>query len=125
MSIFDPPNLGNNASDFERVDVSIFELPIDEDGRVYIPPELRSRMLADRAGPLIAEIVDGELRLISPKAAMRKAKRLIAEQDWGTDSARLSAHIRATGRGARRVRGMLPADIRVVGYIRFVDTNTT
>jgi len=87
MSIFDPPNLGNNTSDFERVDVSIFELPIDADGRVSIPSELRARMLADEAGPLMAEVVDGELRLISPKAALRKAKRLIAEQDWGTDSA--------------------------------------
>lgn len=86
MSIFDPTNLGNNTSDFERVDVSIFELLIDDDGRVSIPSELRSRMLAEKAGPLIAEIVDGELRLISPKAALRKAKRLMAEQDWGTDS---------------------------------------
>jgi bifunctional DNA-binding transcriptional regulator/antitoxin component of YhaV-PrlF toxin-antitoxin module len=87
MSIFDPPKLGNNTGDFERVDVSIFELQVDTDGRVTIPAELRSQMLADKAGPLIAEIVDGELRLISPKAALRKTKRLMAEQDWGTDSA--------------------------------------
>lgn len=89
MSIFDPPYLPSQpkVSAFERVDAPMFELSIDENGRVSIPDELRSLMLAERAGPLIAEVVDGELRLISPKAALRKVKRLIAEDDWGTDSA--------------------------------------
>ena len=86
MSVFDPPNLRNGTSEFERVDVPPFELVIDEAGRVSISAELRSLMLIEKAGPLIAEVVDGELRLISPKAALRKAKRLIAEQDWGTES---------------------------------------
>ena len=86
MSIFDPPNLRNQTSEFERVDVPPFELDIDDHDCLSIPAELRSLMLAEKAGPLIAEVVDGELRLISPKAAMRKAKRLIAEQDWGTES---------------------------------------
>jgi hypothetical protein len=48
---------------------------------------LRPLLLAERAGTLIAEVVDGELRLISPKAALRKVRRLIPEDDWGTDSA--------------------------------------
>lgn len=87
MNIFDPPKLRNPTSDFERVDAPPFELAIDKEGRVSIPAELRSLLLAEKAGPLLAEVVDGELRLISPKAAIRKTKRLISEQDWGTDSA--------------------------------------
>jgi hypothetical protein len=89
MSIFDPPYLKSRltVSDFERVDVPGFELPIDEDGCVKIPAELRAQLLIEGAGPLMAEVVDGELRLITPKSAIRKAKRLMAEQDWGTDSA--------------------------------------
>lgn len=89
MSIFDPPYLTSRprVSDFERVDTPGFELPINEHGCVEIPAELRKQLLIDKAGPLMAEVVDGELRLIAPKSAMRKAKRLMAEQDWGTDSA--------------------------------------
>lgn len=87
MSIFDPPKLRKSATEFERVDVTPFELAVDEEGRVSIPSELRALLLIDKAGPLVAEVVDGELRLISPKAAMRKVRRLLSEQDWGTDSA--------------------------------------
>lgn len=87
MCVFDPPNLGKQTSPFDRVDVPPFELAVDEYGRVLIPADLRSQMLAENAGRLIAEVVDGELRLISPKAAMRKVRRLISEQDWGTPSA--------------------------------------
>jgi len=71
----------------DRVNMEPFELTIDEEGRVQVPLEVREKMLAENAGPLIAEVVDGELRLIAPKAAIRKVRRLIAEQDWGTDSA--------------------------------------
>lgn len=89
MSIFDPPVLKENAgkSEFERVDIPHFEMEIDADGRITLPPHLRRAMLAENGGLLLAEVVDGELRLISPKAALRKVKRLIAEQDWGTESA--------------------------------------
>jgi bifunctional DNA-binding transcriptional regulator/antitoxin component of YhaV-PrlF toxin-antitoxin module len=72
---------------FERVDMEPFELAIDNEGRVVVPAHLRIALMADKAGPLIAQVVDGELRLITPKAAIRKVRRLISEQDWGTDSA--------------------------------------
>jgi antitoxin PrlF len=88
VSIFDPPHYKSDAqtSEFERVVVPYFELAMDEHGCVVIPAELRASLLVENAGVLIAEVVDGELRLISPKAALRKVGRLIAEQDWGTDS---------------------------------------
>lgn len=87
MNIFDPPKLGNPTSDFERVDAPPFELAIDKEGRVSIPAELGSVLLAEKAGPLIAEVVDGELRLISPKAAIRKTKTTNIGAGLGTGSA--------------------------------------
>ncbi|WP_417411514.1 hypothetical protein [Hoeflea sp.] len=85
MSIFDPPKIPN-SSGFERVDTPFFELAVDEEGRVTIPADLLSPLLVEPGRPLIAEVVDGELRMISPKAAVRKVRRLISEQDWGTVS---------------------------------------
>jgi len=87
MSIFDPPRMSNPSSEFERVDMPFFQLAVDEDGNVTIPAELRTLLYVKEGKPLIAEVVDGELRLISPRAAIRKAVRLVAEQDWGTESA--------------------------------------
>lgn len=87
MSIFDPPRMAKANSEFERVDMPFFQLAVDEDGRITIPAELRTSLCVEEGKPLIAEVVDGELQLISPKAAIRKAIRLVVEQDWGTDSA--------------------------------------
>lgn len=86
------PYLDGNASSHDtdsprrlltRVNMSPFELTIDSGGRIHVPRAVRDLMLANSAGPLIAEVVDGELRVITPNAAIRKVRRLIAEQDWG------------------------------------------
>lgn len=87
MSIFDPPRMASSNSEFERVDTPFFHLAVDEEGRVTIPAEMLSSLCIEKGKPLIAEVVDGELRMISPKAAIRKVRRLVAEQDWGADSA--------------------------------------
>jgi len=73
-------------SEFERVDMPCRRLEITSDGRVEIPADMRAAMLAESAGPLLAEIVDGELHLITPQAALRKVRRMIAENDWGPGS---------------------------------------
>ena len=86
MSIFDPPIL-SSSSEFERVDTPYFQLAVDENGRVTIPADLLSSLCVEKGKPLIAEVVDGELRMISPKAALQKVRRMVGEQDWGTDSA--------------------------------------
>ena len=87
MSIFDPPRGANPSSEFERVDTPFFELAVDDEGRVTIPADLLAPLLVETGRPLIAEVVDGELRIISPKAAIRKVRRLVGKQDWGTESA--------------------------------------
>lgn len=71
---------------WERRDLSRMRLAIDDEGRVQLPPDLRALMMAEKAGPLLAEVVDGELRLISPKAAIYKVRRMIAQSDWGGGS---------------------------------------
>lgn len=53
-------------------------LQIGADGRVLIPLELRRQMKLDAGGRLTASIVDGELRLISPQAALEQLQRLFA-----------------------------------------------
>jgi hypothetical protein len=73
-------------SEFERVDISRFHLHLDASGCVQIPLEIREAMLAQGTCTLLAEVVDGELRLLSPKGAIRKVRRMIAESDWGGGS---------------------------------------
>ena len=74
------------TSEFARVDRPRRRLDIGTDGRILIPADMRTAMLAEAGGPVMAEIVDGELRLITPKAAIRKVRRMIAESDWGGGS---------------------------------------
>lgn len=73
-------------STFERADMARRRLDIAPDGRILVPADMRAAMLAEGGGPILAEVVDGELRLITPKAAIRKVRRMIAESDWGGGS---------------------------------------
>jgi hypothetical protein len=68
---------------WHRRDLPRTRLAIDEEGRIYLPPEMRAVMMAGKAGPLLAEVVDGELRVITPKAAIYKVRRMTAQTDWG------------------------------------------
>jgi bifunctional DNA-binding transcriptional regulator/antitoxin component of YhaV-PrlF toxin-antitoxin module len=62
-------------------------LQIGADGRVLIPAELRRQMKIDASGRLTARIVDGELRLISPLAALDQLWSYVRENDKGSGSA--------------------------------------
>ena len=55
-------------------------LQIGMDGRILIPVELRRQMKIDDSGRLTASVVDGELRLISPNAALEQFHRYIRDQ---------------------------------------------
>ncbi|MEX6508066.1 hypothetical protein [Jiella sp. M17.18] len=62
-------------------------LALDEGGRLVIPDELRQLMKLGRDGKLIARIdEDGELRLVSPMAAIDKVRRLIAQSGFSGGS---------------------------------------
>jgi len=52
------------------------QLRIEPNGRILVPAEYRDAMDLDKNGRVSARIVDGELRLISPKTALRKAQKI-------------------------------------------------
>ena len=65
----------------ERVDVHA-----DGAGRVVIPAIFRAAMQVKEGDRLMARVVDGELRLITPRTAVRLAQRLVRETIPGDDS---------------------------------------
>lgn len=64
----------------EPGDVGSQRLHVAEDGRLVIPAEMRSAMLIDANGCLTARVVEGELRVLAPKAALLKLRRLMREK---------------------------------------------
>lgn len=58
--------------------VPSLRLKVDSAGRVVIPAEMRSAMLLDADGRVTATVVDGELRIITPMAAVRLLQRRAA-----------------------------------------------
>ncbi len=59
------------------------KLRMAEDGRVVIPAEMRRAMLVDDTGAITARVVDGELRVLTPKAALRSLQRMVQEASPG------------------------------------------
>ncbi len=51
-------------------------LVIDGQGRLIIPPEMRAAMLLGADGKITARIEDGELRVIAPRVAIRRAQEI-------------------------------------------------
>lgn len=58
-------------------------LRVESNGRVLIPASLREQMDLGEDGKVTARVVDGELRLIAPRTALRrlreKARRLVCD----------------------------------------------
>ena len=61
-------------------------LQVAKDGRVVIPAEMRSAMLVDATGYVAARVIEGELRILSPKAALLKAQKIVREKTSGIAS---------------------------------------
>ena len=55
------------------------KLRIDEDGRLVIPAEMRAAMLVDDTGALTALVVEGELRILAPRAATAELQEIVGE----------------------------------------------
>lgn len=64
----------------EPGDVESQKLHMAGDGRIVIPAEMRSAMLIDESGYLTARVVEGELRVFAPKAAIIKLQRMMREK---------------------------------------------
>jgi bifunctional DNA-binding transcriptional regulator/antitoxin component of YhaV-PrlF toxin-antitoxin module len=65
----------------DRLDVQL-----DSAGRVVVPAVYRNAMQVKEGDRLIARVVDGELRLITPRMAIRKAQKMVRESIPGDDS---------------------------------------
>lgn len=59
---------------------------LDSAGRVVIPAVYRNAMQAKEGDRLMARVVDGELRLITPAMAVKLAQKLVRETIPGDDS---------------------------------------
>jgi len=51
-------------------------LTIDAHGGLTIPPEMRAAMLLGTDGKITARVEDGELRVIAPRVAIRRAREI-------------------------------------------------
>jgi AbrB family looped-hinge helix DNA binding protein len=65
----------------ERLDVQI-----GPGGRIVIPAVFREAMQVKEGSRLMARVVDGELRLISPPMAIRRAQKMVRDSIPGDDS---------------------------------------
>jgi bifunctional DNA-binding transcriptional regulator/antitoxin component of YhaV-PrlF toxin-antitoxin module len=61
-------------------------LALDGAGRVIIPAGLRDAMGAAPGSVLMARVVDGELRLMTPMAAVARAQKMVRKLIPGDDS---------------------------------------
>jgi AbrB family looped-hinge helix DNA binding protein len=52
--------------------VDYMRLKIDSAGRIVIPAEMRAAMLVKPGDTVTARVVDGEFRIVSPEAALRR-----------------------------------------------------
>ncbi|HUF46144.1 MAG TPA: AbrB/MazE/SpoVT family DNA-binding domain-containing protein [Aestuariivirgaceae bacterium] len=63
-----------------------YRLTVDSAGRIVIPVEFRRAMNAKEGSELLARVVDGELRLITPDMAVERAQKLVRELIPGDES---------------------------------------
>ena len=61
-------------------------LSVGSDGRLPISPAIRAAMRLDASGKVLAQVVDGELRLRSVPVALERVQTLMREFDKGEGS---------------------------------------
>ncbi len=76
---------GNNFV-AEPGNVMPVRLTIGHDGRLLIPALLRDAMMLDKTNTVTAQVVNGELRVLSPVCAIAQLQGLVANMDNGTGS---------------------------------------
>ncbi len=55
-------------------------LRVAENGRVLIPAEMRAAMLINAASHVTARVIEGELRIIAPMAALLKTRKALRKK---------------------------------------------
>jgi AbrB family looped-hinge helix DNA binding protein len=78
--------LAEEATDFEAALPDRIDLQLGPGGRVVIPAMFRKAMQVKEGDRLMARVVDGELRLITPHMGIRLAQKIVRETIPGNDS---------------------------------------
>jgi hypothetical protein len=72
----DRPDTPGPTEDDVPGDCEPIPLTIDPQGRLALPPELRAAMLLGSDGRVTARVKDGELRIVAPRVAIRRAQAI-------------------------------------------------
>lgn len=72
----DPPDAPRPTENDSPGDCDPIPLVVDAQGRLTLPPELRAAMLVGADGRVTARVEDGELRVIAPRVAIRRAQAI-------------------------------------------------
>ncbi len=62
------------------------DLQLGPGGRIVIPSAFRSAMEVEEGDRLMARVVDGELRVVTPRMAVKLAQKMVRETIPGDDS---------------------------------------
>jgi bifunctional DNA-binding transcriptional regulator/antitoxin component of YhaV-PrlF toxin-antitoxin module len=74
------------AGEMDQLSTQRTRLTLDSAGRIVVPAEFRRAMNAGDGSELLARVVDGELRLITPEMAVKRAQKLVRELIPGDES---------------------------------------
>lgn len=67
-----PTNFGGEPTDLASVPHA--RLKIDSAGRIVIPAEMRVAMMVKPGETVVAHVVDGEFRIVSPAVALKRVQ---------------------------------------------------
>lgn len=81
-----PAGFSEGQEPFERELPERINLTLGPGGRIVIPAAYRKAMQVKEGGRLMARVIDGELRLMTPMMAVRRAQRIVRETIPGDDS---------------------------------------
>jgi AbrB family looped-hinge helix DNA binding protein len=73
----EPQSFEHDESGLQSVDYT--RLKIDNAGRIVIPAEMRAAMMVKPGDTVTARVVDGEFRIVSPRASLRRFQAIARE----------------------------------------------
>jgi AbrB family looped-hinge helix DNA binding protein len=65
-----------HEGDSALASIDYTRLKIDSAGRIVIPAEMRAAMMVKPGDTVAARVVDGEFRIVSPKASLRRVQAI-------------------------------------------------
>jgi AbrB family looped-hinge helix DNA binding protein len=81
-----PGGFAEGQKGFESEVPERLDLKLGPGGRVVIPAAYRKAMQVEEGDRLMARVVDGELRLITPKMGIKLAQKMVRETVRGKES---------------------------------------